>query len=382
MFWCVPTPPFTKCPSLERACFSDCGPAPQYFHHFLNHTARVLVPHDDPQSNPFRTILPLMAVKNDNLMSLLLAYSASHRARLLQQAEPAVRIALWVQDIFPALRHALDDPTAKISNANVATAIMLASLEIISPTAFGYSIPWQKHLILARELITARPEGLRVDGGSQQSSQEEGQVCSFLWSWFAYLDVLGGLSGGPRDASPIWILDHKVYDPVDDDEIDCIMGFTTRCIYILAQVAELARHCDALRIEGSAVRPGWEPDAAMDERARRLEADVRDSMAQPPRACAHIHRSGDLARWDRAEMSATNEAYHWAALVQLHRRVLGQPSSHPDVRAAVARIMVCLSRVRRRGTAEACLLLPMFTAGCEIADPADRGRHPRAHEDR
>jgi hypothetical protein len=46
-----------------------------YFHHFLNHTARVLVPHDDPESNPFRTILPQMALTNDNLLSLLLAYS-------------------------------------------------------------------------------------------------------------------------------------------------------------------------------------------------------------------------------------------------------------------------------------------------------------------
>ena len=46
-----------------------------YFHHFMNHTARVLVPHDDPVSNPFRTVLPHMAVTNDNLLSLLLAYS-------------------------------------------------------------------------------------------------------------------------------------------------------------------------------------------------------------------------------------------------------------------------------------------------------------------
>ena len=338
----------------------------KYFHHFLNHTARVLVPHDDPQSNPFRTILPQMAVRNDNLLSLLLAYSASHRARLLQQPEPATRIALWVQDVFPALRLALDDPTQKISNANVATAIMLASLEIISPTAFGYEIPWQRHLLLARDLITARPEGLRVEHHSSQ----EGQVCSFLWSWFAYLDVLGSLSGGPKDASPIWILDYKVYDPDDDDEIDCIMGFTTRCIYILARVAELARQCDARRIDPATGRPrrGWAPGAATAARAVALEADVRESMALPPRACAHIHRSGDVERWDRAEMSATNEAYHWAALVHLHRRVLGKPSHHCDVQDAVRNVTRCLGLVRRGGTAEACLLFPMFTAGCDTAD--------------
>lgn len=46
-----------------------------YFHHFMNHTAKVLVPHDDEQSNPYRHVLPLMAVKNDNLLSLVLAYA-------------------------------------------------------------------------------------------------------------------------------------------------------------------------------------------------------------------------------------------------------------------------------------------------------------------
>ena len=37
----------------------------------------MLVPYDDPQSNPFRIILPEMALKNDNLLSLLLAYSGT-----------------------------------------------------------------------------------------------------------------------------------------------------------------------------------------------------------------------------------------------------------------------------------------------------------------
>lgn len=49
-----------------------------YFHHFMNHTAKALVPHDDEQSNPYRHVLPQMAVKNDNLLSLMLAYSGQY----------------------------------------------------------------------------------------------------------------------------------------------------------------------------------------------------------------------------------------------------------------------------------------------------------------
>ena len=41
-----------------------------YFHHFLNHTARILVPHDC-QANPFRNILPLSKVGEISLLSFL-----------------------------------------------------------------------------------------------------------------------------------------------------------------------------------------------------------------------------------------------------------------------------------------------------------------------
>jgi len=47
-----------------------------YFHHFINHTGRIMVPHDCPE-NPFRSILPQMAVRNAHLLHLVLAFSAS-----------------------------------------------------------------------------------------------------------------------------------------------------------------------------------------------------------------------------------------------------------------------------------------------------------------
>jgi hypothetical protein len=151
-------------------------------------------------------LLPQMAVRDENLMALLLAYSASHRARLLRQPEPATRIALWVQAIFPNLRRALDDPSEIISNANLATAIMLASLEIISPKAFGVEVPWQNHLDTARQMIAARggPQGM-------ETASRDDKVSSFLWSWFAFLDIIGSLSGGRTHASSsAWILDYEI----------------------------------------------------------------------------------------------------------------------------------------------------------------------------
>jgi len=247
---------------------------------------------------------------------------------------------------------------------------MLASLEIISPKVFGYDIPWQRHLGLAREVIMLRPGGLR----GLQSNFRQDQVCSFLFSWAAYLDVIGSLTGGPKDASSSWIFDYEL-DDIDDgyDEIDCIMGFTTRCCYLLAKIADLARKCDAERIgEDLDVRDGWAPSADVAAQAVRLEVAVMESMHQHPVPCKHIHKEGDIAKWDRNEMEATNSAYHWAALVHLYRRIMGRRSGNKSVQRAVEEIIASLGRIRSGGTAESCLLFPMFTAGCDTQSEEHR----------
>ncbi|KAH8602690.1 fungal-specific transcription factor domain-containing protein [Bisporella sp. PMI_857] len=339
-----------------------------YFHHFLNHTADCLVPHNC-SSNPFKSILPQMAVSDENLMNLLLAYSASHRARHLRQPEPATRIALWVQDIFPNLRHALDDPNAILSNANLATAIMLASLEIISPKAFGVEVPWQNHLDMARQIIAAR-------GGPQrmQTASRGDKVSSFLWSWFAYLDVLGSLSGGRSNSpSSSWILDYET-DVENEYSIDCILGFTNLTLTILAKIAELSRICDNSRIgPDHTIRADWRPSRDVISRAEKLEAELAASRLHPVKSCTHMQSSGEaIYSWDSLEMTATNAAFHWAGLVHLHRRILGKPSTHDDVQSAVCEIVGALHRVRKGSSAEACLLFPMFTAGCDARDEKQR----------
>ncbi|TVY47243.1 hypothetical protein LOCC1_G004368 [Lachnellula occidentalis] len=337
-------------------------------HHFLNHTAGCLIPHNC-SSNPFRTILPRMAVQDDDLLYLLLAYSASHRARLLRQPEPATRIALWVQDIFPNLRRALDDPSETIPDTSLASAIMLASLEIVSPIAFGISVPWQRHLDTARQIIAARggPQGMR-------SAARGDKVASFLWSWFAYLDVLGSLSGvTTKTASSSWVLDYEARDETDY-EIDCVLGFTSRCVRLLSKIAELARVCDNQRIGPDlTIQPDWRPSDETVTRAEKLETELVASRLHPAKPCTHMQSTGEAAyQWDSIEMAATNEAFHWAGLVHIHRRILGKPSTHPDVQNAVREIHGALYKVRRGSSATACLLFPIFTAGCDTQDEKQR----------
>lgn len=275
-----------------------------------------------------------------------------------------MRIAHWVQGIFLALRSAIDDNARIVSSTNLATAMMLASLEIISPKAFGVAVPWQKHLNFARDLMRKHFPALR----QMHSSSHEDRVCSFLWSWFAYLDVLGSLSGGPRQSGTPVLLPMDQHD--DLDEIDCIMGFTTRCLHLLSKTADLVRSSDAMRIlPDHSVDPSWQPPPSTMREAESLDAALRESLSRQPLPCAHIPQ--EPSGRNTVEMTATNEAFHWAALVQLHRRALGKPASDPDVMGPVQRVMGCLAQIRS-GAAEMGMLFPMFTAGCEVVDEESR----------
>ncbi|KAF2239310.1 hypothetical protein EV356DRAFT_523944 [Viridothelium virens] len=350
-----------------------------YFYHFLNHTARILVPHDC-QANPFRNILPPMAIKNPNLLNLLLAYSASHRARLLGHREPTTRIAFWVQDVFKNLRHGLDDHSEEAINANLATAIMLASLEIMSPNCFDVHITWLVHLGIARSLILAR-------GGPRHIHRKDTETF-FLSRWYAYIDITGALSGRKNNIpleAKTWSYDYEL--PGDDQQIDCLMGFTFRVMGLLAHVAELSRKCDNDRIdENGEIKSDWIPSFEIVAAAEKLERELNKGRECVISECKHgapplplratnleveVRDERDPEQ-DSLEAQATNEAFHLCGLIHLYRRVLGRPRADPVVQAGVSGIVSALYKVRRGSSAEASLLLPTFSAGCDALDEDHR----------
>ncbi|KAI1975160.1 hypothetical protein LOZ55_004786 [Ophidiomyces ophidiicola] len=339
-----------------------------YFHHFLNHTSRILVPHACAR-NPFAAVLPAMAVQDPSLLTLLLAYAASHRARLLGHPKPYVRIAHWTRHVFPQLRTALDDPRARVSDTHLATAIMLVSQKIISPSTFEVPTPWESHLALARGLFRARRAVPRRPPAPA--------VDFFLCRWLGYLDLLGSLSSRRTDAplfgGTYWAAGDGPDDPAHALDVDCFSGFTPETRALLTRLAELVHHVEsappphpappgAQTTPSPPFRPAPPPTAA----AAALLADLTAALARRPDGRTHHAAAADLL--------ALDDAYRLAALVQLHRRVLGDPAGAAPVRAAVAALLAALDRVPRGEGSDVCALLPLFTAGCETTDPAARVR--------
>ncbi|KAJ5820460.1 hypothetical protein N7474_006051 [Penicillium riverlandense] len=332
-----------------------------YFHHFINHTSRMLVPHDC-EDNPFMSVLPSMAIGDPNLLNLLLAYSASHRARYLGHPEPANRIAHWVSDVFPSLRMALEVSNEDITDSHLATAIMLVSLKIVSPGTFEVPITWQSHLKLARGLFMARSERIARPGN---------RIGAFFARWLGYIDTVGALSC--RQAGPPLMLYQSVLrtccspDQYDEFQVDCFTGFTPRTGVFLLRLAQLVQQCDNQRFDemGNFCR-NWHPSADIVMEAHAVLGDFED-LGERAHDNPHHHLGVEAL-----EMMATQEAFRCAGLLHLHRRVLGSPSDSFAVKEALRKLVAALGRMRPGASTEVCSLLPIFTAGCESQDFTQR----------
>ena len=176
--------------------------------------------------------------------------------------------------------------------------------------------------------------------GRATAAPRKDKVFYFLMRWFAYLDVLGSLSGGKYD-QPLFGGNYWALDPAageQDYQIDCLLGFTSRLVTILAEIATLARTCDSERIDPSGyVRTDWQPSLEVMHRAEKLKAGLVEARMHHYQGCPHR----------RASTQIEDNSY-------------------------AIEIVVALQRVRKGGTAEGCLLFPMFTAGCDAKNPTFR----------
>jgi hypothetical protein len=309
-----------------------------------------------------------VAVADDNIMNLLLAYSAAHRARMLRHPEPNNRIALWVRDVFPKLRQTLVEKPNDVSDSTLAVVIMMASVEIICSGTFEVPISWQDHLTMARQMISAR--------GPPLGTSRKDHVAYFLSRWFAYLDVIGSLSGGKTDM-PASYWSAQTLETDEDFEIDCLNGFTTRCIGSLARISYLAKICEPQRIDPDGnIRADWKPGPDIVRQAVQIRRELEEGLLERNIRKGCNHRSDAATEsegaWDATEIFATNELFHWAGLIHLYRRVLGKPASDIEVQHAVSEIVGLLYKIRRGSTAEACIIFPMFAAGCDSEDQVQR----------
>lgn len=378
--------------------------------HFWVHVASLhLVPAPSHVylDNPFKVILPQMAMEYPAILTTLLAFSASAKLLLTGLKDvPQIIIDQLLARSCNELLKLLKDKKEATSDATLATVLMLSSYEAFNSINFERS---RAHTVGARQIVNARrlilPKADEVNSpDSDKSSEssglvrgEESDIAYFLMRWFVYLDVIGALSatknahnylttrnyideGSHSIEIPPENAEHLPIDPKRD--IDHLLGFDVNFLPLFSDVVLLIRKTDsyveklggsslpiliiskALELRDSIIRAYEFGEARRDITMDIIKDNEDDKKGpkRPPTAVKNLIHQHMILR-------CTNKVFCDMALLNLYRRVLLIPRESIIIQKLAKGIAKIIEEnIEPKSTAEICSIFCLFCAACEVLD--------------
>lgn len=378
----------------------------ELFNHFVHITADVLVPVPRQlyPDNPFATVLPQIALGTPHLLSVMLAYAASHRAKWLNREEPTEVISQLLNRTFEGLNRSLEDSRESKSDATLATAIMLATYEIISAKVDD---SWKTHLHGAREIVVARGLADRLSGGLLTDSTDSGsssgrnessrmfgphqlkllnewisedEASYFLLRSFSYIDVIGSLSSSSASTSlttnepvaQLWSIPTNTRLS-HDSGIDFLLGLDLNMIPIFSKVSSLIHRRRTLSEKSETDHIVEEEEEIASEALELSQILLTCCSNDSMKMVAPTRRAFSSASCSYTQLRVMNLAFCYAALIHLYRRALLFPGQSDTVQSIVSTVTDLLETHIPAGShIEACMSFPIFTVGCEVYDHPTR----------
>lgn len=385
-------------------------------HFWVNVASQNLVPAPSYiySDNPFKVLLPQMAMEYPSILTTLLAFAASIRSLLLGPENIPTKIVdqLLARSCNELLK-LLKDKHEATSDGTLATVLLLSCYESFQSNDFDRH---RTHALGARQIVMARrcflpcesPESDKSTPSSTSSNLnsrgKESDIAFFLMRWFIYVDVMGALSA-TKNSHKYLTSENGHYQPIESvanltdfdnnaldidrkSDIDHLLGFDIRVLPQLTDIALLIRKsdsyleqagddCSALPItiitaalevkesitsayEVGEARRQAKLDSIIDYKIQRKRETHRTDS--PPNL-NHIMQQYDILR-------ATNKIFCDMGLLNLYRRVLCVPRESPiiqDLADGIGQILELT--IESKSSAEICSIFALFCAGCETLDP-------------
>lgn len=356
------------------------------FNHYVNLTYQMLTPADSViyTDNPFKQVLPRIAMKNNGILSLLVAFGALHRGGQNTKFE---------QNINKLVSHAMKELLCLLNNKETAasditlclTTLFISYLLFMESSGSGWRIHYQGalQLLLMRGLkkpFSKLAEAAREDAVFHDNAKQT-RFLYFLVRWFAYIDVFSKLS------SPLQPNNDEMANHTDDDlidyelsgdatvlsnkeshkEIDYLLGFNVRMIPYYSKLCQLIKYTNILK----KLQP---PDS---------EFTVKPSIIEHALTLEHALRKAGMTEFDDRERTplthsynmivASNRCYILMGLIQLYRRVFQIPRSSPLIQELSNQIVTCFQEyIDTSAPSVQPLILTLFIGGCESLDATNR----------
>lgn len=390
----------------------------QLLHFWINVASNNLVPAPSHiyRDNPFKVILPQMAMHYDGILTTILAFSAKVRQSLDPNgvSQQPIIDQLLGRSCNELLRQ-LQDKNEATSDSTLAIILLLSGYETVSSNDFEKH---RTHNIGASEIVSARVSKM-VGTANEDSTgaqilscfslshlRDESDIAYFLMRWFAYMDILGALAATKgRDKYLRAYKNRGKYSPIQNvfandsngtsstdpkRDIDYFVGFDTKLfrhfVNISLLIDEVNRYlaepdarADAIPLyiiaNGLEIKLQLMKDYEYGEERRStimdelIEAKLKFKKPPSPTSSKNVK---DLVHDDNI-LRATNKVFFDAALMNLYRRVFRLPRSSTIVQDLATEMAEILEYgIELTSPAEICSIFCHFCAGCETLDPEKR----------
>lgn len=393
------TPRLTRSIQNSTPAFDFLKSSTEYrnlFEFYMNKTSHlfVVLSCEGHKSNPFRTILPRMAMYSTTLMKLLLAFSGQHRKQLRLAAEGSSFKPLeedlsrldsenlsqeLVEQSMTELIEKLGNDHERLSDLTLANILMFAhySLYICDRRS-----RWRTHFYGAKGIFMSK---LAKHSNGQDRviylTNEQGSYI-FLQRWFAYMNFMGVLSSPNLTSKSQFGSDLKFdFTSVrkrqslealrkDFDDIEYPTGMEVEVLSLLAKVSYLV--VEKEKEERSIFNPKLIADAIdLDyEILEHLESSEkeRDSIWME-RQQEHLELLSDRRIKNYFLLRTTNLIYGLTGVLQLRRRVIGMPQDSKLVRKLLLRVTNLIDKkIPLNSPGLSCIIFCLFSCGCELID--------------
>ncbi|KAH8732019.1 fungal-specific transcription factor domain-containing protein [Phaeosphaeriaceae sp. PMI808] len=291
-------------------------------------------------STPFQLHLTAMVHDSTALRSTVLSMAANHLA--LSSNDPSLRVHAYrhQQDAIHELQEMIQDPKQAATEPALATVLMMQ----VSARLFGDD----NDTLVANHLAGAKAMITRSGGVTTWSSPSSTR---FLLSLFAYHDILASVSRGTRP-----LANHETAFAAIEGEAD--MESIAKVLLTVARISQLQHTIKA--------RKAISADTALSE-----EEDATGRYLQNLLAMDFTPGHPNAGR-ESADISCTAEAYRHAAFIYLYRTWLDVGAPNPISMDHVQKCLEYVQQVEVTSPLTSSHVWPLFTAGCEAIDAAER----------
>ncbi|BFZ65256.1 hypothetical protein YB2330_006419 [Saitoella coloradoensis] len=356
---------FSALPSVPGAHLNSVS-SQSLIQYFLN-SASTLLAFSSGSDNPFhKYFLPMLFSSHQEgaMERALYAFASKHRQQLLPELalahEEGAGWLTWqtkaVEGLMEEIRQSGVGGTSE--ERTLSTILLLVYTEIADG---GGGAATLAHLKGAFSIIRNSPPSLGTQGGNWR----------FLKKIFWYFDIVAALCMGTCPLSDAMYAQTASQLVSKGEAVDDVFGLSGSLWPIIAKLCRVAAAASGQAMSWGSPTVKHEEDpliAAAQGRAywlseaEQLEQDFLN-WQQPGSNTAD-------PEWHSVVQAA--EAWRYAALIYLYRRLYNLPACHMSVQGCVTPALNCLSKICTFGGRMAALLWPVVVVACECVTQSDR----------